>query len=268
MTDELFPILLTFDLDDKSLALAADPTNASRPGVLSTGRYGPTTGVYHLLAALESEGIPATFFVPGWIAERYPEAVKAIVKGGHEVAHHGYTHVSPADQEPEEERAALEKGIEILEKLTGCRPQGYRSPSWDFSDQTLELLQEYRFRYSSNFMDSDRPYLHPGDLGQQLVELPVQWLLDDAPFYLFRPPYTRPISPPDAAYVTWAEELQALAAVPGTVFVLTMHPQLSGRPSRVRRLVSLIQLARDIPHARFMTCQAAAAELRKQTGRL
>jgi len=163
MTDELFPILLTFDLDGESLALAADPASASRPGVLSTGRYGPTTGVYHLLAALESEGIPATFFVPGWIAERYPEAVEAIVKGGHEVAHHGYTHVSPADQEPEEERAALEKGIEILEKLTGCRPQGYRSPSWDFSDQTLELLQEYRFRYSSNFMDSDRPYLHPGD---------------------------------------------------------------------------------------------------------
>jgi peptidoglycan/xylan/chitin deacetylase (PgdA/CDA1 family) len=265
MPVETYPVMLTFDLDGESLALADDPNNAGRPGRLSPGRYGPTTGVYHILDVLEEEAVPATFFVPGLIAERYPEAVRAIKQGGHEVAHHGYTHVSPVDQTAEEEQRAMKRGLDILEELTGSRPLGYRSPSWDFSAQTLDLLFEYGFRYSSNFMDSDGPYLHESSQGS-LVELPVQWMLDDAPFYLFKAPFSRPISPPSAAYETWAEELQALAERPGTSFVLTMHPQLSGRPSRVERLRQLIKLARTIPGTAFMQCKAAASLVLERKG--
>ena len=263
-----FPVLLTFDLDAESGALAQDPANADRPGVLSIGQYGARVGVFRLLRLLERHRVPATFFVPGWVVDRYPDAVAAIHAGGHEVAHHGYTHQAPASQTPDEERRSLELGIASIERVTGRRPEGYRSPSWDFSPQTLNLLKECGFLYSSNFMDHDGPYEHMNGI----VELPVQWLLDDAPFFLFRPPYSRPISGLSVAYETWSEEFQALydehqspaPPVPGQApehgksFVLTMHPQLIGRPSRVAMLDRLIHFIQDFEGARFLRCADAA----------
>src|SRR4030042_620753 len=183
------PVMLTFDLDGESLALAADPANAGRPGVLSQGAYGPLVGVYRILRVLERCGVPATFFVPGMIAERYPRAIEAIVQAGHELAHHGYTHVSPAEMEPGEGLASMRRASALIRAATGRAPLGYRSPSWDFSPHTLGFLKQEGFLYSSNLMDNDQAYVHPGGL----VALPAQWMLDDAPFFLFRPPYSRPI---------------------------------------------------------------------------
>ncbi len=251
------PVMLTFDLDGESLHLAADPTNARRPGVLSQGAYGPRVGVYRILSCLERNAVPATFFIPGLIVERYPEAVAAIAAAGHEIAHHGYTHHSPADMKPEEELAEMRRATALIVQATGRRPVGYRSPSWDFSASTLGFLRDEGFLYSSNLMDDDRAYVHPGGL----VELPVQWMLDDAPFFLFRPPYSRPISPPEAALSTWQAELDAVAAEEGRCFVLTMHPQLSGRASRVALLDRLIAHARDRAGARFMRCADYAREV-------
>ena len=272
-----FPVLLTFDLDAESGALAADAGNAARPGVLSVGQYGAKVGVYRILRLLERHHLPATFFIPGWVVDHYPDAVAAIHAAGHEIAHHGYTHEAPAGQSKEEERRALLMGIASIERATGQRPLGYRSPSWDFSPQTLDLLQEHGFLYSSNFMDSDGPYRHPGDI----VELPVQWLLDDAPFFLFRAPFSRPIQPLSVAYETWSEEFQALydehqdpapprpgqAPDTGKCFVLTLHPQLIGRPSRVAMLDRLLFHMQDFPGARFLRCaDLARAWLKGEQG--
>src|SRR5436309_11524069 len=129
-----FPIMLTFDLDAESGALAQDAANANRPGVLSIGQYGPKVGVHRILKLLTEEHIPATFFVPGWVIDKYPAAVEAVVKAGHEIAHHGYTHQPPATfSSRAEEEEGLVKGIESVVRATGKKPLGYRSPSWDFS---------------------------------------------------------------------------------------------------------------------------------------
>jgi peptidoglycan/xylan/chitin deacetylase (PgdA/CDA1 family) len=140
------PVLLTFDLDAESALLARDAANANRPVTLSRGQYGPRRGLPRLLELLRRQAIPATFFVPGWVVERYPAAVEAILRGGHELAHHGYTHVPPADQSPEEEEAALVSGIDCIRRASGRPPDGYRSPSWEFSAVTLDLLRHYGFR--------------------------------------------------------------------------------------------------------------------------
>ena len=257
-----FPVLLTFDLDAESGFLASDPANADRPGVLSAGQYGPKVGVYRLIRLLERKGVPATMFVPGWVAEKYPAAVGAAVGSGWEIGHHGYTHTSPSSQSRADEADSLARGMAAIERVARRVPAGYRSPSWDFSSNTLELLGEQGFLYSSNMMDNDAPYLHPPTrTGEPIVELPVQWILDDAPFFLFRAPYTRPISALSTAYETWAEEFEGLyeERAEGKCYVLTMHPFISGRPGRVRLLERLIDMIQQHPDAAFYTCEEVAS---------
>ena len=257
-----FPIMLTFDLDAESGALAVDAANANRPGVLSVGQYGPKVGVHRILRLLADEGIVATFFVPGWVIDKYPAAVTAVVEAGHELAHHGYTHQPPATfASRDKEEAALVHGIECITRVTGSAPLGYRSPSWDFSPHTLALLAQHGFVYSSNLMDDDGPYLHVID-GQatRLVELPIQWMNDDAPFFMFRPPNPRPIQPASHPFEIWTQELEALYHESGKIFVLTMHPQLSGRPSRVEMVRRFIAFARALGDVQFATCAAVAQQ--------
>src|SRR5579859_4111742 len=134
------PILLTFDLDAESGALARDAENASRPVTLSVGQYGPRVAVPRLLSMLREERVPATFFVPGWVVDHYESTIAAIAQEGHEIAHHGYEHIPPAHQSAEEEESALIRGIASIRRVTGTAPRGYRSPSWEVSDVTLSLL--------------------------------------------------------------------------------------------------------------------------------
>jgi peptidoglycan/xylan/chitin deacetylase (PgdA/CDA1 family) len=256
-----FPIMLTFDLDAETSALARDADNANRPGVLSIGQYGPKVGLPRILKLLQEEAIPATFFVPGWVIDHYPAALEAIVAAGHEIGHHGYTHQPPSTfSDLEEEEEGLVKGIECVTRVTGEKPLGYRSPSWDFSPHTLSLLEKHGFMYSSNLMDDDAPYLHNIDGRMtKLVELPIQWMNDDAPFFSFSSGSERPIQPASHPYEIWTEELQGLYNE-DKIFVLTMHPQVSGRPSRVGMLRRFIAFARTLEHVEFRQCQSVASE--------
>ncbi|MBI1802556.1 MAG: polysaccharide deacetylase [Chloroflexi bacterium] len=261
-----FPVMLTFDLDAESGALAQDPMNANRPGVLSVGQYGPKVGVHRILKLLDEEAIPATFFIPGWVVDKYPAAVEAVANAGHEIAHHGYTHQPPATfASRDEEEAGLAQGIASIVRQTGQRPLGYRSPSWDFSPHTLSLLEQYGFLYSSNLMDDDAPYTHSiAGRATRLVELPIQWMNDDAPFFMFRPPNPRPIQPASHPFEIWTEELQILHRE-GKVFVLTMHPQIIGRPSRAQMLKRFIAFARSLGNVEFRRCHEVAADYLAQT---
>lgn len=248
-------VSLTFDVDAESIWLGRDPKNARRPGVLSQGKYSPDVAVPAILDLLAHEQIPATFFVPGLDADAHPETVRTIHRAGHEVAHHGYEHVraDPGDRAAEE--ASLLRGIASLERLTGERPVGFRSPSWDLSPHTLELLQREAFRYSSNLMDAVHPYVHPGT---RIVELPVQWMLDDAPFFLFGlGENQRPIMPASHALEVWKEEFAGLYEW-GAPCVLTFHPQLIGRPSRLRALADLIAFIKAFEGVWFATCRDIA----------
>ena len=229
-------ISFTFDFDAESVWLAMDPANAERPGVLSVGRYGAKVAVPLLLDVLARHAVKATFFVVGRNAELYPDRVAAILAGGHEIAVHGYTHTPPARLSPAEEEAELLKARSLLEAAGGTIT-GYRSPAWEVSPVTLDLLEKHGFLYSSQFMDDIRPYRHAG---RTLVELPIQWLLDDWPHFQFAPgQMERPVQTTGTVETLWREEMDGIAELGGHA-VLTMHPQVIGRPSRVAMLDRLI----------------------------
>jgi peptidoglycan-N-acetylglucosamine deacetylase len=250
-------VVLSFDVDAETLWLIADPANARKPGLLSMGHYGPIVGVPLLMDLLVRHDLRASFFVPGWTAEHYPEMMRAIVAAGHEVGHHGWIHETPSSLTAAEEREVMERGLHAIEQTAGVRPIGYRSPSWEFSTNTLGLLAEYGFRYSSNLMDTFLPYRHPET---EVMELPVQWILDDAPFFLFRPSgATRPIQPAATALQAWQEEFTGIYTYGGLCMV-TMHPQLSGRPGRVQMLERFIQYARAMPEPVWFATAAEVAE--------
>jgi peptidoglycan/xylan/chitin deacetylase (PgdA/CDA1 family) len=246
-------VALTFDFDAEEVWIAEDPANAERPGVLSQGTYGAKVAVPLILELLERHGLPATFFVPGRVAERHPGRVREILAAGHEVGLHGYTHRTPATMTREEEESELVRARAVLEDL-GAEPVGYRSPAWEFSPHTVELLAAHGLRYSSNFMDDVRAYRHPSGL----VELPVSWLLDDAPHFWFSgADWTKKISTTAEVEAIWREELEGIHRLGGT-FVLTMHPQIIGRPSRLAMLDRLLAHIGTLD-VRVATCADIAA---------
>jgi peptidoglycan/xylan/chitin deacetylase (PgdA/CDA1 family) len=233
-----------------------DPANAERPGVLSQGTYGAKVAVPLILELLAYHGVRATFFVPGRVAERYPERVSEIVAAGHELGHHGYTHASPTRLTRAEEEAELLRARELLEGF-GVAVTGYRSPSWDFSANTLALLEAHGFRYSSNLMDDIRPYRHVGGI----VELPVQWMLDDAAHFWFSTAdWTKKISTTAEVRSIWEEEFRGIREL-GGCFILTMHPQIIGRPSRLRLLDSFLSFVAGDGGAWIATCEEIAASV-------
>lgn len=259
-------VLLTFDFDAE--ALWEDAYGVATPSTLSRGAYGANLGMPRILALLTRYGIPATFFVPGVTAERHPDLVRRAHDAGHEIAHHGYRHVSPATQTEEEERAALEKGLEILQALTGERPIGYRAPSWELSVHSLRLLSDHGFVYDSSLMAWDAPYLVPVEGGPgDLVEIPISWELDDAPYFLFafRPTYRVGLADPDRVFQIWRVEFEAAYAEGGTV-CYTMHPQVVGRHHRLAMLERLIRHVRRYPRARFARAADAARTYRARIG--
>ena len=248
--------VVTFDFDAEEVWVGEDPRNASRPGVLSQGTYGAKVGIDLVLRLLSEKGIPATFFVPGKVAERYPDKVRRILDDGHEVAAHGYTHRSPTSLSLEEETEELERALLALRHL-GADPVGYRSPSWDFSPHTLALLSAAGLKYSSNMMDDIRPYRHKG---ADIVELPVQWILDDAPHFWFDAlvNWSKKIARPSEVREIWEEEFLGIHSL-GGVTVLTMHPQIIGRPSRLRMLDAFLDFVTAHESVRLTTARDATA---------
>jgi peptidoglycan/xylan/chitin deacetylase (PgdA/CDA1 family) len=233
----------TFDVDAETYLLATDPDSKNRPGLLSQALYDPKVGVPLILEALAKHDVKATFFVPGLTAELHPDSVSAIVQGGHELAVHGYTHTPPHLLSLEQESEQLTKAVDILTAEAG-EISGYRSPSWDVSPNTLGLLEENGLTYSSNFMDDLTPYQHDG---RRIVELPIQWILDDYPHFGWSPGEdSGRIRNTREVEAIWTEEFDGIVAYGGS-YILTMHPEVSGRPSRVALLERMMDYvaARD-----------------------
>lgn len=243
-------VMLTFDVDAETLWLAGDITNLSKPGLLSQGTYGARVAVPLILDVLRRRNLAATFFVPGWTAENHRNILQAVHAQGHELGHHGWIHELPTNLSREQEEVVLQQGIAALSSITGHSPVGYRSPAWEFSANTLELLKQYGFRYSSNMMSHFIPWQHPES---ELIELPVQWILDDAPFFLFRTgPGARPIHSAAAVEQVWTEEFHGIYRY-GGLFNLTMHPQIIGRPGRLMMLERFIAHISTYPNVWFTT---------------
>jgi peptidoglycan/xylan/chitin deacetylase (PgdA/CDA1 family) len=239
----------------RSGALRRDPSLADKPSLMSMGDFGPTVGLPRILGLLDRNAVPATFFVPGGIAERHPDPIGEIVSLRHEIAHHGYMHEPPATFGPDEdEGATLDRASRILAEITGAPPRGYRSPSWELSEDTLPLLKEQGFVYDSSLMGSDIPYLADTP-GGEIVEIPVHWSLDDVPYYSWSPVQGRvsTLASPETVYDTWKLEFDGTYREGGAV-VLTMHPFVSGHHSRVQMLDRLIKYMKSRPHVAFMRC--------------
>jgi peptidoglycan/xylan/chitin deacetylase (PgdA/CDA1 family) len=232
-----------------------DEKNASRPGVLSQGAYGANVGLPLLLELLARRRLPGTFFVPGRVGERHPERVREILAAGHEVALHGYTHRGPGRLSgTAEEIAELDRAIEVLRSL-GADPVGFRSPSWDFGKETLGLLAERRIVYSSNMMDDIKPYVHET---HGIVELPVQWILDDAPHFMFdNASWDKTIRSPREVREIWEAELRGIHDL-GGLCVLTTHPQIIGRPGRLPLLEQFVDLVESFGDVWVATAREVA----------
>jgi peptidoglycan/xylan/chitin deacetylase (PgdA/CDA1 family) len=249
---------LTFDVDAEAPILAESGLYARNLGVMSHQAYGPLVGVPRILELLREYSVPATFFVPGWTADRYPRAVEQILAAGHEVGHHSYAHFSPFAQTEEEERADFARALAALRRV-GVDPVGFRCPSWEPGWRTPQIVAEHGLKYDSSLMDSDRPYVLETGAGD-IVELPVHWALDDWEQYAYipDPPFRSAIESPQKVLDLWISELDAMRRH-DCLFVLTCHPFLSGRPHRVEVLRTLIEHALGLGDVEFMACRDVAA---------
>jgi peptidoglycan-N-acetylglucosamine deacetylase len=243
----------TFDLDVDTYLLSHDPSLADRPGALSPAMYETRIGLGLILDSLKRNECRSTFFVPGEVGARFPALVDAIVADGHEIGIHGYTHRSPTALTAEEEEDELVRAMEVLQRFSP-EVTGYRSPSWEFSSHSLRLLAKHRIAYSSNMMDDIRPYKHEG---VDVVELPVQWLLDDAMHWSFD------LSPrrfTNMRHVSemWEAEFLGIRRFGGSC-IFTMHPAITGRPSCLAVLEHMIEFVREYDDVYVATCAELAA---------
>lgn len=234
-------VALTFDMDGECVPMIYDPQNYhKRLSLQSEGTYGPNVGVPRILDLLDRHAIQASFFVPGFTAERHPDLLRDMIARGHEVGHHGYLHERPDFVDEAEEERIMVRGLDVLESITGRRPRGYRSPAWELKPTSPALLKKYGFVYDSSLMGDDEPYLIDAGAGK-LLEIPIQWMNDDWAYFGFCsiPSLGNGISSPQTVFDTWSEEFAGYYDI-GGCYVLTMHPFVIGRPSRQRLLDRLI----------------------------
>jgi peptidoglycan/xylan/chitin deacetylase (PgdA/CDA1 family) len=259
-------VCLTFDFDTVALWMAERQTT---PTPISRGEFG-VVGAHRLLALLDRFDIRTTWFVPGVTADTYPDDCRAIAAAGHEIGHHGYDHISPAQLTPAEERDQLRRGVDAIVRLGCPAPRGYRSPAWDLSAASVELLLEEGFVYDSSMMGHDYlPYAaRTGDHvvsgepvvfgpASALVELPVSWSLDDFPhFESYRGHGLRPTS---GVLEAWCADFEYLAReYAWGVMTVTCHPFVIGRGHRMLMLEQFLESLAG--RATFVTAAEAVAE--------
>ena len=256
-------VLLSFDVDNETIAVRyGEPT----VGSLAEMQYGARVGLPRIMKLLDAHKIPATFFIPSVSLSITPSMASLIKKSGrHEFGVHGWIHELNATLPDSAERALLKKAMSELTSLTGVRPTGYRAPSWNFSPNTLTILRDMGFRYESSLMADDSPYeLNQRGQPTGLVEIPVQWILDDAP--LFDPRGERYMNPRDVAKV-WMDEFDK-ALAEGTMFVLTLHPHVSGHRSRIVALELLIAHIQKSAGKVWWATHGAAAEFVRRDSKM
>lgn len=253
-------VALSFDFDAESPFLWQNRhTTWSKIGQYEHRKFGPRQGIHRILDLLDEKTIKASFYVPGFVARKYPQAVKKIAERGHEIGLHGDVH----ERVDELNKSELEKTIvepkKVIEDLIGEPVVGYRSPSWELTPDTIELLKKHGIQYDSSLMGYDHPYSIEG-----LTEVPVQWLLDDVVFYRYLGGggQNAPKNPKEVIEI-WKEEFLGLKRYNG-LFLLTMHPWVTGRASRIVGLESLIEYFKEDKDVWFATCKEIAAYHEKQ----
>jgi peptidoglycan/xylan/chitin deacetylase (PgdA/CDA1 family) len=235
-------VALSFDSDHETNELRDGGVSVGR---MSWGQYGNRVGVPKILDLLKRESIPATFFVPAVAALLYPDEQRRVVAEGHEIGLHGWIHELNSVLPEPVERDLHFRAADALTTITGIRPVGMRTPSWDFSPATLKIQRELGLVYDSSLMADNDPYelLEAGE-PTGIVELPVEWIRDDAPYFnMNRFQALRPYTPPPAVLDIFLREFEG-AYAEGGLFLLTMHPHVTGYRSRMFILDGLIHAAK------------------------
>jgi peptidoglycan/xylan/chitin deacetylase (PgdA/CDA1 family) len=250
-------VALSFDSDHE--------TNELRDGARSIGRlcwgqYGNRVGVPRLRRILAKYDVKATFYVPAVSALLYPDEQRALAAEGHEIGIHGWIHELNSVLPHEAERDLMLRAADTLEQITGTRPVGIRTPSWDFSPNTLAIEKEMGLLYDSSLMADEDCYellLDGAETG--IVELPVEWIRDDAPYFMMvRAQGLRPYTPPPAVLDIFRREFDA-AYEEGGIFQLTLHPHIIGYRSRAWIVEELIRHAYARGEVWFATHAEVAA---------
>ena len=244
-------VALSFDSDHETNELREAGESIGR---LSQGQYGNRQGVPRILEILRTHNVKASFFVPAVTALLYPEEQRRVIAEGHEVGIHGWIHERNSELPPDAERELQMRSAEVLHKVTGVRPVGIRTPSWDFSPSTLAITREMGLIYDSSLMaDVDCYELEMNGKPTGVIELPVEWIRDDAVYFnMNRFAALRPYTPPQAVFDIFKREFDA-AYREGGIFQLTMHPHIIGYRSRVWILDELIRYARGHDRVWFAT---------------
>ena len=244
-------VALSFDSDHETNELREAGESIGR---LSQGHYGNRQGIPRILEILQRHAVKASFFVPAVTALLYPDEQRRLAAEGHEIGIHGWIHERNSELPLEAERDLQLRSAEVLEKVAGTRPVGIRTPSWDFSPHTLAITQEMGLLYDSSLMaDVDCYELLMDGKETGVVELPVEWIRDDAVYFnMNRFASLRPYTPPEGVFDIFKREFDGAYRERG-LFQLTMHPHISGYRSRVWILEELIRYIRSHTGVWFAT---------------
>jgi peptidoglycan-N-acetylglucosamine deacetylase len=256
-------VSLSFDVDNATATLSQGVLDYE---VISRGEYGAVDGVPRILRLLDKHQLPASFFIPAVGAALHPQMIKDILaKNRHEIGVHGWIHERlPTLNDEREEQRLLTQSIDLLTKAMGKRPVGYRAPSWQFSFWTMKQIKDAGFLYDSSLMASDDAYELLLD-GQPtgIVELPIERILDDFPYFGGGANGSNP-SQQDVLDI-FKDEFD-LAYEERGLFILTMHPHITGHRSRVALLDKLIQHIKAKPGVWFATHEDIARHVKPLLG--
>ena len=250
-------VALSFDSDHETNELRDGGKSIGR---MSWGQYGSRVGVPRIAALLRTHDVRATFFVPAVTALIYPDEQRGLVAAGHEIGIHGWIHELNSVLPEEAERDLMLRAADTLERITGIRPVGLRTPSWDFSSATLGIVKELGLQYDSSLMADEDCYelLLQGE-PTGIVELPVEWVRDDAVYFMMnRFQSLRPYTAPSDVFEIFRREFDAAYAA-GGIFQLTCHPHIIGYRSRIWILDELLRHAKGNGSVWFATHAEIAA---------
>jgi peptidoglycan/xylan/chitin deacetylase (PgdA/CDA1 family) len=257
-------VALSFDADHETIPLRDSDESPMR---ISQGQYGARQGVPRIRRLLARHGVPATFFYPAVSALLHPVEVRGVAEEGHEIGIHSWIHEANTTLPPGVERNLTFRAADTLEKVSGRRPVGIRTASWDFSTDTMNIIRELGLLYDSSLMADDDPYEIEAD-GQPtgIVELPPEWIRDDAVYFnMLRFSGLRPYTPPSAVEEIFQAEFDG-ALAEGGMFLLTMHPHVIGHRSRIALLDRLVDRMKASGKVWFATHAQVAQWCKDQAG--
>ncbi|GGF77405.1 polysaccharide deacetylase [Azorhizobium oxalatiphilum] len=257
-------VALSFDSDHETNELREGGKSIGR---MSWGQYGNRVGVPRVLEILKRNDIPATFYVPAVVAMTHPDEQRRVIAEGHEIGIHGWIHELNSVLPYEAERDLMFRSTDMLEKITGVRPVGLRTPSWDFSPNTLRIETELELLYDSSLMaDEDCYDLEMDGVSTGIVEIPVEWIRDDAVYFMMhRFQSLRPYTPPKDVLDIFLREFDA-AYEAGGLFQLTMHPHIITPRSRIWILEEVIRHAKSKGDVWFGTHAQVAEYVKANKG--